>query len=167
MRKPLDIGTVIQMDCGGTLTTFQIDRVIGDGATCIAYDAHCLDNAAGGYECRIKECYPFHAKIVREGNVLIWEDLSERDAAFNRMRKTHSVVVGLRNSSEVGNNITAAFLFEGNGTLYSVMEVNHAHTFDQEDATDLYSLLETMRVLTQIVGNLHRKGWMRITATPT
>ena len=163
MRKSLTAGTVIQLDCDGAKRQFQIDHVIGDGASCIAYDAHCLDTASGAYLCRIKECYPFHAKIFRDGNSLIWEDAGERDTAFAKMRKTHSVLVGLRNSSEVGNSITTAFLCEGNGTLYSVMEVNHAQTFDREEATDLYALLETMRVLTQIVGNLHIEVQIKIT----
>lgn len=166
MRKALTTGTVIQLDCGGALREFQIDRVIGTGASCIAYDAHCLDNASGAYLCRIKECYPFHAKIVRENNLLIWEDIGERDTAFARMQKTHSVLVSLRNSSEVGNSITTAFLCEGNGTLYSVMEVNHAHTFDREEAIDLYTLLETMRVLTQVVGKLHKKGYLHLDIKP-
>ena len=166
MRKALTAGTVIQLDCGGAMRQFQIDRVIGDGASCIAYDAHCLNTAPGAYLCRIKECYPFHAKIVRDGNLLIWEDACERDAAFAKMRRTHSVLVGLRNSSEVGNNITTAFLCEGNCTLYSVMEVNHAQTFNREETTDLYALLETIRVLTQIVGNLHKKGYLHLDIKP-
>lgn len=166
MRKSLTAGTVIQLDCDGAKRQFQIDHVIGDGASCIAYDAHCLDTASGAYLCRIKECYPFHAKIFRDGNSLIWEDAGERDTAFAKMRKTHSVLVGLRNSSEVGNSITTAFLCEGNGTLYSVMEVNHAQTFDREESTDLYALLETMRVLTQIVGNLHKKGYLHLDIKP-
>lgn len=166
MRKALTAGTVIQLDCGGAMRQFQIDRVIGDGASCIAYDAHCLNTASGAYLCRIKECYPFHAKIIRNGDLLVWEDAAERDAAFSKMRKTHSVLVGLRNSSEVGNSITTAFLCEGNGTLYAVMEVNHAQTFDREETTDLYALLETMRVLTQIVGNLHKKGYLHLDLKP-
>ena len=166
MRKALTTGTVIQLDCGGALRGFQIDRVIGTGANCIAYDAHCLNTASGAYLCRIKECYPFHAKIVRDDNLLVWDDACERAVAFAKMRKTHSVLVDLRNSSEVGNSITTAFLCEGNGTLYSVMEVNHAQTFDREDTTDLYALLETMRVLTQIVGNLHKKGYLHLDIKP-
>ena len=76
------------------------------------------------------------------------------------------MIVELRNSEEVGNNITTALLCEGNGTLYSVMEVNHASTFDQQRGLSLYQVLETLRILTDIVGALHQKGFLHLDIKP-
>ena len=43
-RTPLSIGSTIQAK-GGSSYTYIIDRVIGDGASSIVYEAHYIDNA--------------------------------------------------------------------------------------------------------------------------
>lgn len=166
MRTYLSSGITIELCCDGTARRFEIDRTIGDGANCIAYEAHRIE--AGGIirNYRIKECYPYEARIVRSGIQLIWESGTERMAAFARLRKAHETIVELRNEETVGNHITAAELYEGNGTLYSVMEVNHAKTYDKDEEQDLCCILETMRVLTEVVGRLHEKGYLHLDMKP-
>ena len=165
-RSILPLGTILTLNSDDGEKHFQIDNLLGDGANCIAYAAHEVGKKTVSYTCRIKECYPYRADISRNGLELKWNDPAEREASFSRMRKAHEVIVELRNSEEVGNNITNAMLCEGNGTLYSVMEVNHASTFDQWQDLSLYHVLETLRILTDIVGSLHKKGFLHLDIKP-
>lgn len=76
------------------------------------------------------------------------------------------MVVRLRNTETVGNNTTGATLFEGNGTLYSVMDINYGVTYDRDRDENLHSILDTMCVLTEIVGSLHDAGYLHLDIKP-
>lgn len=168
MRKELMQGTTITLFCDGATKQFQIDQVIGDGASCIAYEAHQIGGVDHNRRCRIKECYPHQAEIVRQsdGKMLIWESDEERQKAFGRLRAAHDLMVKLRNNEQLGNNLTSETLYEGNGTLYSVMDVNHGRTYDQDTDNDLHSILDTMKVLTEFVGSLHDQGYLHLDIKP-
>ena len=56
-RTPLSIGSTIQAK-GGSSYTYIIDRVIGDGASSIVYEAHYVDHSNHKHYIRLKECYP-------------------------------------------------------------------------------------------------------------
>lgn len=166
MRERLSPGTIITLNCDGAPRQFQIDAIIGDGASCIAYDAHRTDGNGASLRYRLKECYPFHAQIERSGVRLQWADEQEKQTAFQRLKRSHKLVVKLCNDESVGNNITRAELCEGNGTLYSVMDVNHAKTYAFDSDQNLHSILDTMRVLTEVVGNLHAQGYLHLDIKP-
>lgn len=166
MRERLSPGTIITLHCDGAPRQFQIDAVIGDGASCIAYDAHRTDGNGASLRYRLKECYPFHAQIERKGTQLLWASDSEKQAAIQRLERSHRLIVKLCNDKSVGNNITRAELCEGNGTLYAVMDVNHAKTYAFDDDQNLHSILDTMRVLTEVVGNLHAQGYLHLDIKP-
>lgn len=166
MRTNLTAGTVIALCCDGIEKSFCIDQVIGDGANCIAYKAHQIESTGAVRDCRIKECYPFNAQVDRRGTELVWSDLNERSKAFDKLRRTHQLAVQLRNNEDVGNNITSAELCEGNGTLYSVMEINHARTYDKDTDIDCFRILETARVLAEVVASLHNQGYLHLDIKP-
>ena len=167
MRKELPIGTVIRLESDGFTRDFCIEKVIGDGASCIAYEAYQCNGTEQGLRYRIKECYPYDAQINRVGISLVWSDENERIKAYSRLKKAHNLTVELRNDATTGNNITNAQLYEGNGTLYSVMEINHAITYDKMREDSLLHLLQTILVLTKTVGNLHSKGYLHLDIKPS
>ena len=76
-RTPLSIGSTIQAK-GGSSYTYIIDRVIGDGASSIVYEAHYVDHANHKHYIRLKECYPYQSSIERNGNNLVWSNENER-----------------------------------------------------------------------------------------
>ena len=86
-RTPLSIGTQIQAK-GGSSYTYVIDRVIGDGASSIVYEAHYIDNVYGRHDVRLKECYPHASAIQRIGTELVWADAATATSdkvAFTRI----------------------------------------------------------------------------------
>lgn len=166
MRTGLPDGAVITLNHDGISRAFRIERTIGEGASCIAYEATLVDGSNAGLRCRVKECYPYHAAITRRGSALAWESEDERDRAFQKLRTTHELLLRLRNNDEIGDSIVISSLYEGNGTLYMVMELNHAVTYDKDGDVSLHETLDTIRVLTTHVGQLHQMGYLHLDIKP-
>ena len=163
MREQLHPGEIITLLNETFPKEYLIKHVIGEGASCIVYDAQSKN---GLYSYRIKECYPINAHIHRVGQELIWQNETEKNRSFSCLTNAHNLLTQLRNTESIGNNITNAELCEGNGTLYSVMEVNYAQTYDKIKESDLHSILMTMRVLTDVVGTLHEQGYLHLDIKP-
>ena len=162
MRISLSNGTVIPL----LGKEYRILNVIGDGASCIVYDV-CSTNQFGiTQRYRLKECYPYHAQCRREGLRLAWDDEAQRQSAFERFTHSARVIADLRNEESIGNHITGTELIEGNGTLYALMEVNHAQTYQQDQTQDLHRILQTMLKLTRVVGRLHDQGYLHLDIKP-
>lgn len=166
MREPLEPGTIITVSSEGSDRKYQIDRIIGEGASGIAYDAHRIGVSNAVPRCRIKECYPAECGVKRAGNELLWTDSESKDAAFERLKNAHKIMVELRDDASVGNNITSAELCEGNGTLYSVMEVNHAISYARDKEKQLAKILDSIKHLTKVVGCVHKKGYLHLDIKP-
>ena len=167
MRTGLPDGAVIMLNHDGTSRAFRMEHTIGEGASCIAYEATLIDGSNAGLRCRVKECYPYHAAITRRGSTLVWESGDERERAFQKLRTTHELLLSLRNNDEIGNSIVVSSLYEGNGTLYMVMELNHAVTYDKDVDVSLHETLDTIRVLATHVRQLHRMGYLHLDIKPS
>lgn len=162
MRAQLSNGTVISL----LGKEYRILNVIGDGASCIVYDV-CSTNQFGiTQRYRLKECYSYHAQCHREGLQLIWDDEAQRQSAFKRFTHSARLIADLRNEESIGNHITGTELIEGNGTLYALMEVNHAQTYQHDQTQDLHRILQTMLKLTHIVRQLHNQGYLHLDIKP-
>ena len=166
MRQKLEIGQQITLICDGTEKQFTIEKLIGDGATCIAYEASHINTNGITEHYRIKECYPYNADISRNEFDLVWADKSEKQKYFERFKSSYLITNQLKYEETIGNNITNAMLCEGNGTVYSVMEVNHASVYSNVKETSLEKILDTALVLTKVVGNLHKKGYLHLDIKP-
>lgn len=162
MRTQLSNGTVIPL----LGKEYRILNVIGDGASCIVYDVCTTNQFEITQHYRLKECYPYHAKCHREGLQLVWDDETQRQSAFERFTKSAQMIADLRDEESIGNHITGTELVEGNGTLYALMEVNHAQTYQQDQTQDLHRILQTMLKLTRIVGRLHEQGYLHLDIKP-
>jgi serine/threonine protein kinase len=159
---PLSNGTIIPLRG----KEYRILNVIGDGASCIVYSV-CATNQFGiTQHYRLKECYPYHAQCHRERLQLVWDDEAHRQSAFERFTRSAKMIADLRNEESIGNHITGMELIEGNGTLYALMEVNHAQTYQQDQTQDLHRILQTMLKLTRIVGRLHDQGYLHLDIKP-
>lgn len=162
MRTPLSKGAIIPLNG----KQYHIDGVIGEGASCIVYDASVRNPSGITYHYRLKECSPYNAQYRRAGNQIVWEDEAQKQAAFDRFTKAAQVIADLRSQESLGNDITETELCEGNGTLYAVMSVNHAKTYSFDNSKDLHRILQTMLKLTRIVGRLHEQGYLHLDIKP-
>lgn len=167
MRAALQPKAIITLVCDDITREFQIEYQIGDGASCIAYEATLVNGSNAGLRYRIKECYPYNASIVRRGLSLVWENEEEREHAFTRLRFSHQLLLQLRNDEQLGDSMVVSSLYEGNNTLYMVMELNHAQTYDKVRETSIHSALESTRVLASHIGQLHDKGYLHLDIKPS
>lgn len=166
MRTKLICGEQILLTSGNQEYQYTIESVIGDGASCIAYNAYRITPEGARKNFRIKECYPHGAEIERAGTELIWRNATEQEESFHRFEEMHRLLAELKNNENVGNHITNAELFRGNGTLYSVMEVNHALTYDKDATKDLHRILNTMLVLAKLTAKIHEAGYLHLDLKP-
>ena len=166
-RTPLSIGTQIQAK-GGSSYTYVIDRVIGDGASSIVYEAHYIDNAYGRHDVRIKECYPYASNIQRNGAELVWADDATATNDKFAFTTAYHKLLDFQNSSKLRNSTAHIFdLCEANGTLYSVMDVNEGKTFEQDDSEKLSDILKTTLALARVVEKYHNNGYLHLDIKPS
>ena len=158
MRTYLSPGTVIPVTGEGATRQVYIEQVIGEGASCIVYDGFFVDVPGVKERCRLKECYPLDAKIVRQGDQLVWSDPAERLSAQKRFQSIRQISYDMRYNPEVGNQITKSGYYENGDNFYLIMDINHGQTLDKENTKDINRILKITLKLTQLVGKLHNLG---------
>ena len=132
VRTPLKQGEIIQLNN----RQYTIDKVIGDGATCIVYSAYYKDARNQLHYVNIKECYPYKADITRVQQELIWKDSNEKDKAFAEFNNTYDRLMSIQNLAGLRNSTVRVWeISTANGTLYYVMDLNDGATFDNDDAS--------------------------------
>ena len=158
MRTYLFPGTVIPVTGEGATRQVYIEQVIGEGASCIVYDGFFVDVPGVKERCRLKECYPLDAKVVRQGDRLVWSDPAERLSAQKRFQSIRQISFDMRYNPEVGNQITKSGYYENGDNFYLIMDINHGQTLDKENTGDINRILKIALKLTQLVGKLHNLG---------
>ena len=166
-RTPLSIGSTIQAK-GGSSYTYIIDRVIGDGASSIVYEAHYIDSAYGRHDVRLKECYPYASDIQRIGTELVWVDTEAATNDKTAFTTAYHKLLDFQNTTKLRNSTTHIFdLCEVNGTLYSVMDVNEGQTFEQDNSGKLSDILKTTLALARVVEKYHNNGYLHLDIKPS
>ncbi|MBR6381030.1 MAG: hypothetical protein IKS07_05075 [Lachnospiraceae bacterium] len=147
--------------------TYEIRRLMGEGADCLVYDALLVEDACDR-RVRIKELYPVKARTGRQGTELVWEQPAERDAAFAEFRRIYQMHIRLQNSERFGNRTAHVTdtLAECGGTLYMIVDVDHGVTFRKDPARDLSEVLRTLRALTDLAGDYHQQGMLLLDLKP-
>ena len=166
-RTPLLIGSTIQAK-GRSSYTYIIDRVIGDGASSIVYEAHYIDRAYGRHDVRLKECYPYASDIQRIGTELVWVDTEAATNDKTAFITAYHKLLDFQNTTKLRNSTTHIFdLCEANGTLYSVMDVNEGQTFEQDNSGKLSDILKTTLALARVVEKYHNNGYLHLDIKPS
>ncbi|MEE1282393.1 MAG: hypothetical protein UHK60_09120 [Acutalibacteraceae bacterium] len=159
-RVPLNQGDKINLNN----REYTIDTVIGDGATCIVYSAYYEDNLGLPHRVNIKECYPYNADVIREGETLVWMSENERIQKQLAFTTTYKKLM----NNQKGNYIVHAFdIGRCNETLYIVMDANDGVTFDNDNANNLSDILSTVKLLAYVVGEYHKNGYLHLDIKPS
>lgn len=143
---------------------YTIDKVIGRGATCIVYSAYYKDGSEHRHYVNIKECYPHNVGITREGQILCWKSLEEKNQNIAEFHKAYDKVMLCQN----GNYTVNAFdIFENNNTGYIIMDANEGATFDKSLVNSVVEVLKTVKLLAHAVGNYHNNGYLHLDIKPS
>lgn len=160
VRTPLKQDENLQLDN----RQYTIDKVIGRGATCIVYSAYYKDSSNHRHYVNIKECYPRNVDITREGQILCWKSLAEKNQNIAEFRKAYDKVMLCQN----GNYTVHAFdIFENNNTGYIIMDANEGATFDKSPVNSVVEVLKTVKLLAHAVGNYHNNGYLHLDIKPS
>ena len=162
-RIVLKNGTVVVGD-----QAYIIDGVAGEGANCIVYSAHYLDNAGYSHAVLLKECYPYASNIIRTGDTLSWADNAEQRRDLAAFEDAYKKLMQAQNSEKNRNSTVVAFqIFNANGTVYSVVHKDVGTTYDKETGKSLLDNLETALALTKAVKNYHDNGYLHLDIKPS
>jgi len=165
-RIPLSTGAVIHGD-GENGLIYIIDRVIGDGAGSIVYEAYYMDSVQGRHNVRIKECYPFSSEITRIGDKLVWADETVQAENKENFLKAYHKLLCFQNTVSLTNSTAHVFsACEANGTLYSVMDLNIGITFEKEKTKNLSDILKTGLALAKTIQKYHDNGYLHLDIKP-
>ena len=159
-RIPLKKGDIVT----SSKEEYVIQSVIGDGATGIVYDALYYDNIGQSHTIRLKECYPYAAKVKRIETELLWENEQEKEKSLNKFIDAYLKLMKRQNSNFA---VRVFDLFEANGTTYIVMDANDGVTFDKDNATSLEAILKTVKLLAYVVGEYHKNGYLHLDIKPS
>lgn len=160
IRSPLKSGEMIRLGH----RDYTIKSILGDGATCIVYSADYEDSTGNSHDVNIKECYPYNADIVRNGQILVWASKEEQSVRLSAFGTAYEKLMSTQN----GNFSVHAFdICEANGTQYIIMDRNDGKTFDKTPSAPLTDVLKTIRLLTYVVGSYHDRGYLHLDIKPS
>lgn len=126
MREYLTQGSRIQLKEIGTekVFDFEIQEVIGMGASCIVYTAVYKDTEQNQFTIRLKECFPEGLNISRKNNALVIPEESKEkfEKHITHFTEGYQRQILFRSIPESQNSISnIQGIFEGNHTKYIAM----------------------------------------------
>lgn len=158
-RVALPIGAVVQLNN----REYAINKLIGDGATCMVYSASYTDAAGYQHQVNLKECNPYHANIIRDNHNLQWQSYEEQEQCLLSFRQAYDKLMNWQNNSTV----KAFDMCEANNTLYIVMNADQGQPFDKDTGRSLHELLQTALALTKTVQKYHNNGYLHLDIKPS
>ena len=158
-RIALPAGAVIQLNN----RDYTIVELIGDGATCMVYSAYYTDAAGYRHRVNLKECYPYHANIIRDQQNMLWQSSEEKAQSLSAFRQAYDKLMTWQNNSTV----KAFDMCEANNTLYIVMNADQGQPFDKDTGRSLHELLQTALALTKTVQKYHNNGYLHLDIKPS
>lgn len=160
VRTPLKQGEIIQLNN----RQYTIDKVIGDGATCIVYSAYYSDSSGHPHHVNIKECYPHNVDIARQEQKLCWNAAEDKSKSITAFRNAYDKVMLCQNANFT---VHAFDIFENNNTAYIIMDANDGVTFDKDSADNIADILKTVKLLAHVVGEYHKNGYLHLDIKPS
>jgi len=141
-REPLKAGTKLW-------DRYTITEKIGEGASCLVYDAIFKDDCDIEYKVRIKECFPSNPAFSRNcsGEIVSKFDDITLEPFIKRYKKSYRNLVALRNRPALTNIIVSPReLFDENNTVYTVFDVDQGKDYEtilkENKAASNYGILE-------------------------
>lgn len=167
MRRSLSSGEKIELTCGQEQKMFYIDAELGAGASSVVYEAHSFDQNQCRHNVRIKECFPHMSVAERKEQSLVWKDEETKQNYLQSFYEAHYRLLDIQSQGSLGNQMVHVMgLYEGNNTLYSVMNVDFGQTFAHYTDKSLHDILNTVLVLTKTLGHLHENGYLHLDLKP-
>lgn len=146
---------------------YTIGSVLGEGATCVVYDASCTNLSGFRHKVRLKECYPYFADISRSAEILIWNSSEEQERCLEKFRASYEKLNYFQNTDQLRNStVYSTDLFAANNTLYSIMNASSGKTFADDDNYNPEHILKIILALTRTISVYHHSGYLHLDIKP-
>lgn len=170
-RIALQSGTLLELsNMDDSVDLYTIQNEIGRGGSCIVYDASYADNAGNLKTVRIKECYPFKLRIVREesGRLLpIESDASDFEQCKNRMKGAFAINNELFGTDGLTNSVSNTInIYSGNNTYYIVSVYLQGETLSSYQPDSLKKGISIVKSTAKAIHKMHEKGYLYLDVKP-
>lgn len=166
MSRNLLKGTITLFRKDESEKQFHIQKHIGSGASCLVYRAVCDDNT----EHLIKEYYPRDLNLERkaDGSLDIPDAKKEQfKEGEERFEKSVELQTNIRLSEGLKNYTSnVQEILYGNNTVYVDMTVIAGRTYEKVKEETLYTLMQRMKTLTEVIGRYHDAGLLHLDIKP-
>ena len=173
-KQPLKEGKLIlyiDQDCKRIEAVYHIQKIIGQGRSCLVYDASYIDNIGLEHKVRIKECYPDGIDIVRDknGNLCVEERNQNRFSdKKKRFEEAYKLNVKIQESEDLINSTSKVRqLYYANHTIYFIFEYNMGINYEEYEEKSLESLITRMKTLCLIIEKYHNQGYLHLDIKPS
>ena len=168
MRSALSDNSIIELNHindENRTRRFSIKKVLGSGASCIAYEAIDIDNSISII---IKECFPHCAVARKENGTIIWKSPNDEVNAKERFIDTCEKQRQIQTSEGTRHTSTHMIdgLHNGNNTLYSISGMHCIETYDTRKDLTLQDIFITARAVARAVNRYHERGWLYLDIKP-
>lgn len=169
-RIALAPGVVLRLSRDTGYTFYTINREVGRGGSCIAYDASYTDNLGNNKLVRIKECYPYAMRMIRnESGALQPEERNAqafaeaKDQLIMAYQKNHDLFTINALTNTVANT---SDIYEANGTVYIVSVYMNGKTFLDFQGETLHDCVALVRSTARVLKHIHDAGYLYLDLKP-
>lgn len=166
MREKLVKGQVLKFE---TNQKYIINDLIGEGASCLVYEAGYLDEIGLIRKVRIKELYPVDGcALTRANGNIIWDNEEIKEQYFLDFEKLYKRQISFQNMSSFTNSssVITDMLLEANNTKYIVLDCSGGQTFDRYTPKSIQEILKIALALATLCQKYHENGYLLLDIKP-
>lgn len=150
--------------------TYTIQNEIGRGGSSIVYNGCFINNAGIPKTVRIKECYPYHLKIMREKSGRLTANGKEA-ALFEeykkRVRESFEISSELFCTKGLTNSISNPIdFYEANNTFYIVSSYLEGEKLSPDTFASLRETISVVKSTAAAVRKIHDRGYLYLDVKP-
>lgn len=169
-RIALAPGAVLKLSSGTGYIPYTINREVGRGGSSIVYDASYVDNLGNYKLVRIKECYPYGMRLVRNESGELQPEVRDTQAfaeAKARLIAAYQKNHDLFTISALTNTVAnTSDIYEANGTVYIASVYMNGKTFMDFQGETLHDCVALICSAARVLKRIHDAGYYYLDLKP-
>ena len=168
MRQKLEKNIQLNLKNKNLQKSFIIDSFVGEGASCLVYNAKYIDELGIIRNVRIKELYPIECCETREEDHIIWPSDEKKNYYVTQFENLYQRQIYFQNVVNFTNSSTQIIdnIYEANNTKYIILDCANGKTFDKVQPNHLQNIFEVILSLTKLVKKYHDQGYLMLDIKP-
>ena len=170
-RTPLALGTVLPLsDLNGNSMECSVGKEIGRGSSCIVYEGEYRAGTGDRKIVRIKECYPYSLKIIRNADGTLTA-AAEDETSFVDEKERFSEDFSLGNNLFYSDGLSDSLvnslgIYDYNNTKYIVSTYSAQTTLANRKPASVKECVEAVAQVAKIIERIHEAGYLYLDIKP-